>query len=296
MAFCRSCGLELTPEAKFCPRCGTPVATGGAPGPATAPAMPSAAPAAPPAASALEGLRSDIRMRAETDRILSPLWVFLPLLAIPLFAIGGLFGAVLGGPFLGALFVLPVAGFAITVVMIYFVYLLIKRRNRHFAREHHLVADLAAALRGVAAKRGANVEVPVGAMERTLRDMQMEETEKSAALWAILMLIPFVNIVAALYILYFLTKDYFKHERREDMVLQDVGRGMSALNLAFDWRRPVGTALPERSYVLYLVLTIVTLGLFGIYWWYVLVRDPNAHFQTHPSFEEPLLQSLSTAA
>ncbi|NMB79851.1 MAG: zinc-ribbon domain-containing protein, partial [Methanomicrobiales archaeon] len=46
MAFCTSCGKELTPGNKFCEHCGAAVELP-APAPGQAPPVPSAAPAAP---------------------------------------------------------------------------------------------------------------------------------------------------------------------------------------------------------------------------------------------------------
>ncbi|MFQ5950797.1 MAG: DUF4234 domain-containing protein, partial [Candidatus Geothermarchaeales archaeon] len=53
--------------------------------------------------------------------------------------------------------------------------------------------------------------------------------------------------------------------------------------------------MPERSVVLYLVLSIVTLGIFGIYWLYTLIDDPNLHFRHHIHTEDDALGALSGA-
>ena len=49
--------------------------------------------------------------------------------------------------------------------------------------------------------------------------------------------------------------------------------------------------LPERSFALYLVLTIFT-GIFVYYWLYALVKDPNEHFKYQWEFEDNLTSSL----
>ena len=54
------------------------------------------------------------------------------------------------------------------------------------------------------------------------------------------------------------------------------------------------TILPDRSFVLYLILTIITLGIFGIYWLYVLLKDPNEHFKHHILVEDRLLGQLES--
>jgi hypothetical protein len=50
--------------------------------------------------------------------------------------------------------------------------------------------------------------------------------------------------------------------------------------------------IPDRSLALYAILTIVTLGLFGFYWLYTLINDPNMHFEDQWTFENRLLDAL----
>ena len=48
----------------------------------------------------------------------------------------------------------------------------------------------------------------------------------------------------------------------------------------------------ERSVVLYALLTLVTFGLFGFYWLYALIDDPNKHFEEHVATEETLFAGI----
>ncbi len=50
--------------------------------------------------------------------------------------------------------------------------------------------------------------------------------------------------------------------------------------------------LKERSVMLYVGLTIVTFGLFAIYWLYVLIMDPNSHFEHQHRTEDAILAAL----
>ena len=266
----------------------------------------------------LENLRQDIRMRAETDKILSTAWILVPIITIISFIIIVILGFVvavstfafftglpLGPPQFGQQFPFPgffpfflpffgiasALGIAAVIVYAYLTYTLIKRRNTHFTRQWRLTEDLLNLLKGVASKKGANIDAPASSAERTLREMRFEEGEKPAVLWTILIFVPFVNIVAGLYVLYFLTRDFHRHEKREDNMLEDLGRAFSQLNITIATRRQ--KAIPERSYVLYLVLTIITLGIFGIYWLYTLIEDPNNHFRNHVQVEDEILSRLS---
>ncbi|MEI6797346.1 MAG: DUF4234 domain-containing protein, partial [Methanomassiliicoccales archaeon] len=56
---------------------------------------------------------------------------------------------------------------------------------------------------------------------------------------------------------------------------------------------PSWKTLPERSFVIYLVLTIVTLGLFMFYWVYVIIKDMNEHMKNQWAFEDQLLREMN---
>ena len=124
--------------------------------------------------------------------------------------------------------------------------------------------------------------------ERTLRDAEYEESEKSPAVWIVLsILVPFLIF----YVYHFLNKDFYKHERHEDHVMEDLNRAIQELG-----GEPVRVrriqAIPDRSTVVYIVLTIVTMGLFVLYWVYTLTKDPNQHFMEHRRWEDDLLSSF----
>lgn len=255
-------------------------------------------------------------MRSETDRLMSTAWVLVPIITIIIVIIGILvfvvvisslfafFGPqpprpdiLLPGffPFFFPFFVIfPVLGIASVIIYAYLTYTLIKRRNTHFTRQWRLTEDLLNLVKSVASRKGANVDTPVSSAERTFRDMRFEEGEKPAVLWTILIFVPLVNVIAGLYILYFLTRDFRRHENREDNLLEDLARAFGQLNITAMTRRQ--KPIPERNYVLYLVLTIITLGIFGIYWLYTLIQDPNNHFRSHIQVEDELLSKLSALA
>ena len=90
-------------------------------------------------------------------------------------------------------------------------------------------------------------------------------------------------------------KDFYKHERREDQFIRDLlgALTISGLNISLPYRNP---PMPERSFALYVVLTIVTAGFFWVYWIYVLLNDPNHHFRQHMIIEDTLMAQLSGTA
>jgi hypothetical protein len=52
--------------------------------------------------------------------------------------------------------------------------------------------------------------------------------------------------------------------------------------------QPAKHQIKERSVLAYAGFTIVTLGLFGFYWLYTLIDDPNKHFEDQWKFEDEL--------
>ncbi|MGQ9551078.1 MAG: DUF4234 domain-containing protein [Candidatus Bathycorpusculaceae bacterium] len=257
----------------------------------------------------IENVRKDVRMRFETDSIMSIAWILVYLLptilavAFVSFFIVAMISYVAVTPtlplpgepgtftllFISILFLylLAIIGFIASLILIY---KLVRRRNTHFKRQNFLYEDTVAAVKAVAAKKGVDVEVGLASCERTVREAKAEETEKGAMLWAILSAVVFP---ALWYVWYFLMKDFYTHERREDGFWEDISRIMDRCGIKFSVPRRIET-MPERSFALYLILTIITLGWFGIYWLYVLLKDPNQHFRYHIQVEDQLLSALET--
>jgi len=269
----------------------------------------------------VENVRRDIRMRTELDVTMSTAWVLVYLIPVIAVVLGVLFffmaaifasaqyayqvpspsptgitppypSSPMFAPFIayvGFLWLIFMISFVVDIVV---VYKLVKRRNTHFRRQIFLFEDVLAALRTIAAKKGVDVELELMSCERNLREVRAEETEKEAFLWAILAAFIFI---ADWYVRYFLMKDFYKHERREDGFWNDISRILSKCGIDFSVPRRE-EVLPERNFVLYLILTIITLGLFGIYWIYVLIKDPNQHFKYHLRIEDQLLRTLEIVA
>lgn len=247
-------------------------------------------------------------MRIESDPVMSSAWVLvylLPIFAAILWFLSFIFimvsvvparfppGPPTAQPMplimsMGFLWLASIIGFIASIIL---VYKLVKRRNTHFRRQIFLFEDVIAAVRAIAAKKGVDVEVGLTSCERTVREIKAEETEKGAVLWAILSAFIFI---ADWYVRYFLMRDFYKHERREDGFWSDMSRVLDRCGVKFSVPRRE-EALPKRSFVLYLILTIITLGLFGIYWIYVLLKDPNQHFKYHLRIEDQLLSTLESA-
>jgi hypothetical protein len=240
--------------------------------------------------AALENLKQDVRMRDETDKFLSPVWIAVPVL-LEILILLSLIESFMGFSLWWVSLLSSLLSLVLLVFSLVFLYMLIKRRTKHFYRQQLLLDDVVLVIRRMTSEKNVESADKMNAFERNLKQTRMEEEEKNAVLWTILTIIPFVG----LYVLYFLTGDFYKHERREDNVLEDLKELLSKCNLSFDVPRRIDVVqpIPKRSFVLYLVLSIVTAGIFGVYWVYSLVKDPNNHFKYHVAFEEKMVEAFS---
>ncbi len=139
-------------------------------------------------------------------------------------------------------------------------YRLIDSRNRHFRRETNLEKQIADFLRKQGRKSPDHVNVP--------RDM-------NAAAWAASIIL----VVPVFLIVYFLSKDLLEHEKHQDLFLAE----------AFPERMFMPQTIPIKKYVL---ISIVTLGVGGVYWLYKSVNLYNAHFKAQWRIEKEIARLM----
>jgi hypothetical protein len=259
----------------------------------------------------LENVRMDLRTRMENDQQMSAAWIIVPLLpiigvillavgfAIAVFsaisrltsptptpgALSGIFAAVI---LFGLLYILIPIIVAVYAIMFN---KFIRRRNLHFNRQILLYEDLISLVKQLAGKKNMDITIPVNYLERSLRDARFEDSEKNPALYAILSAsTPLVGF----YSYYFLMKDFFKHERREDMFFAGIANLLVALGVPISL--PMRTSpIPDRSFAVYFIASLFTVGIFTIYWIYALVSDPNAHFRHQSMVEDTIIAQVSPA-
>ena len=263
-------------------------------------------------AAAIENLRKDIRMREESDRQMSTAWLLIYLAPIIIIVASvaytyismiEIFASIdptapyynfsdgFTAEFVRAWIVIGLTGLINFAVAIVLIYMLVNRRYTHFKRQKFLLEDIIAAIGSLAKTKDIDIGASLSPIERTVREANAEETEKSAILWAILSaFVPF----AQFYVYYFLMKDFYRHERREDGFWEDASSALNRLSVNFSVPRRTET-MPDRSFVLYLILSVITVGLFGIYWVYVMLKDPNEHFKYHIHAESQLMSTLEPA-
>jgi hypothetical protein len=191
-----------------------------------------------------------------------------------------------------------ITAFLLTIITcgiygIYILYKLMDRRLQHFERMVSLRGHLIDVLREKAEAAGKTAEVEQDLSQ--LEGYHLEATnrdrmgEKSPVLWLILTL---VFSPVAYYVYYFLNDDFRAHEANEQLFMSKASEVMAKLDIS---QQPViaGMVIPERNFVMFLLLTIFTCGIYGIYWWYTLINDPNMHFDQHIAWESQLYTAVA---
>ena len=252
-----------------------------------------------PGSLALQGknlILEAVRIRRETDDVMSPLWILSPLLGLVAFiailfggfAIGFGAGSRTGG-LAGGLIGL-IGGLIVLVILALLPwYKLIRRRGEHFRRDRILREGLLTYIRGLASERGieAQMSTEIATMMTVHSESNGEEDEKSAILWIVLSIITFGLV--GIYVSYFLTRDPHGHDVRQLAFMQQVQSSFSKFGKTIVF--PFWKAMPSRSFFLYLILTWIT-GLFALYWDYVLISDFNGHFKAQWQIEDQLIPNL----
>ncbi|RLE62900.1 MAG: hypothetical protein DRJ49_02655 [Thermoprotei archaeon] len=84
-----------------------------------------------------------------------------------------------------------------------------------------------------------------------------------------------VSVILCIYILHILNRDLYELESIEDEMISTLRPLASKIGLKLPYRE---VNIAKRNTILYAILYIVTLGLFGVYWVYrVAIRDPEEH-------------------
>jgi hypothetical protein len=135
-------------------------------------------------------------------------------------------------------------------------YRIVEGRNRHFQKEVETEKQFALYL------DGRDEKVP--AMRRQFKAM-------NAKIWAASIIL----IVPVFILLYLLSKDLAAHEQEQETFLA----------AALSERKFMPQTIPIKTYAL---LTVVTLGVGGVYWLYKVVNLYNAHYKAHLLFEKEL--------
>lgn len=192
---------------------------------------------------------------------------------------------------------LVVGIFTLGVYVIYVHFKLIQSQQEHFKRMGRFNEDLF----GIIEERAANIRATqkharaideMRVLNEEFRRLQRGK-ERSPGLWILLSVVTLG--LAFLYVLYFLNADLREHQRAEAEYIEKASALLNKLGIG---KHPVivEQVVPDRSYPLYLLLTVVTPSLFEFYWSYVRIKDQNQHFLEHDRFEDQLVGLIRSAA
>jgi len=176
-------------------------------------------------------------------------------------------------------------GIALSVIHWWYQWQLYSRRNDHIERAKRLRMSLS---------RWLKEEHQIDMADWVGSDMQLiiREQFRSTAFFVLWVIFSYifgpVGSILTLVSWYWLTHDYAIHERGELEFFRRVSAKLKEKGISFD--AEILQPLIPRNMALYVVLMIIP-GInviWGIWWCYVLFRDPNTHFETHEHWEYQL--------
>ncbi len=192
------------------------------------------------------------------------------------------------------------AGIAILLTVVtcgiygwYIFYKLMERRDMHLARIANMVNTSVALLNEKAAASGKTelIGQEVAQLAMIQREMFDQSRERGAALWLVLAI--FTGI--ALWIgYYFLMDDFTKHDQLEAQYFTLMSSALAKMELSTQASQ-AAPSIPERNFVAYLILSIVTCGIYSLYWMYVLIDDVNRHVEAQIQWEDFIYSALASA-
>lgn len=240
-------------------------------------------------------LTSLVDVRPRTDYSIAPRWVWAAVASYVIWTIIPVIVYLYSGqsaiPLAIPLGVLGLSGLIASATSSYLVYHIINRRNLHFARTEELFWKTLDTQKSKAQPSDMKIQLPIASTEQDLRWLA-GIPERSALLWGLLTLIPYLGWLALIYVLAFLSKDLDNHERWEDLTIEDLSRVRVARGGTGAPRRQ--RHMPRQSVPAYIVFSFITLGVFPIVWLYFAVTDPEIHFGYHRTIE-PMFATDQTA-
>ena len=178
-----------------------------------------------------------------------------------------------------------ISGILSAILSAYWLYMLHQRRNDHFERQQKFFGIISNILNQKKPDSEANKM-----FANSLESIKLQEIQRNAIFWAVLYVIPIANIISSLFSYLTLMKVYYEHEIHENRCIEDLRVILNQYNLSYTYERTY--SLPRRHRLLYIILSIITFGLFGLYWHYILMKDPNTHFTEHHELESQLISLL----
>jgi hypothetical protein len=100
------------------------------------------------------------------------------------------------------------------------------------------------------------------------------------------------EIIVVLYLLNALGRHNYDHAVQWDNFVHGALYGLYKVGTPV--MTPYAPRTPEeRSFALYLILSIFTAGLFMYYWWYTAIKDPNEHYKQQWRVEDAISSAIA---
>jgi len=176
-----------------------------------------------------------------------------------------------------------VIGALFIILEIYVFHRWLDARNKHFNRSREFYKLLFEYMKDKVPDKYKDRLYELKGSIDTLYNLKRRDIGSVA--WAIIVTIFSLGI----FLLVHLTIDYYLHRRLEEEVAYKLNDFFTSMGLPkVEWREDY----EEREVLLYALLSLLTIGLFQIYWFYVISKDQNEHFDTHSRFEERVINNL----
>jgi hypothetical protein len=223
---------------------------------------PSPPPAGPPPLPSADRLRLAVAQRSESDYIFEP-W------------------SALGWSIL-----------TLGVFWLYVFYQLMRRMRDHNRRRLELLDAASAMAWEQAAARGVQEELRPN-FERLAADLvplrQMTADFRDPVVWTVLQVLTGVaQFIAAI----FLDQDLIKHDSAEARAEHELSAIYARLGVQLLGPRPEAPKAPH-NYVGRIVATIFTFGIYGVWWFFDLMKEGNRHFELNWAWEDALVAGVS---
>lgn len=176
---------------------------------------------------------------------------------------------------------------------LYVFYKLMERRDLHLQRMANVAGTSIALLQEKAAAAGKSelMAQEVAGLQMVQREMYEQSRERGAVLWLVLGILTGICIFIGYYLI---MDDMAKHDQLEAQFFTYMSAALAKLGLAGQASQAAPN-MPDRSFVAYLLLSLVTCGIFGFYWLYVLVDDGNRHVEAQVQWEDFIYSALAAA-
>jgi len=176
---------------------------------------------------------------------------------------------------------------------LYIFYKLMERRDLHFARMANVVNTSAALVKEKARTAGKSelISQELAQLDMAQREMLEQSRERGAVLWLVLGIL---TGICTLIGYYFIMDDFARHDQLEAQYFTLMSSILAKLGLSAQESQAAPT-IPERNFVTFLLLSIVTCGIYGIYWLYVMILDGNNHVEAQVQWEDYIYSALAAA-